>query len=470
VSKWSKSASNEALAVIRLMTARMDIGIKVQPHKGSSTHMVVFGDMARFHVKGHQPVPWSRTDDDAFKARTVVTDLTRHGFLTAEQKTVFFGDEQVPWKNDPDRVPYCNRLFATVDTMVKCVVDDPSFEGRYPTVRSTLKGMGVPNSPTQAATCAASLAVIVAGLEREGEMGAFAAMLKRSFANAELRRLKDHSGDWTETFTSELGMVVEEAGIELDTVLGTVKHAAYLGPNMRALAILAMVAHGMNPALVGYTEAKKGNPGETVRHPSSMTLSGRGGRGGAGAAEAHRIVFNMAKSRVGIAQLEAIVRAVIDHEEPIVPLDPVTGVALLEDSLRQMWNRAPTMDGEPCPMPTRDSRSDDETDSDEIEDDVSSAWSAVSDTAKWDRAIDEFASNLRALGAKAELLGQVAAGPELLGLDPAEWDPDDDMVPRMLAMVGINPEIASDYDENLERVRKFFLTGVIEHYKKQGRS
>ena len=470
VRTWAAAASAHALATMRMMTARMEIGILVEPRAGSTTHMVAFADMARYHVRGHQPAPWSPTDDEGFKARTIVSRLAEHKYVSADQKDVIFGNARVPWTDDPKRTPYRNRLIATIDTMLKCVVEDPRHLGRYPEVRASLKQMRVPNSPTQAAAAAASMAVVVAGLEGDGEMGACSAMLKASFANPVVRRPQDHDGNWVERLEDDLGDVIEGARGELSAVLGTAKHGTYLGPNMRALALMAMVAHGINPALVGYRKQRGENEDGTprlVRWPSSMTRTGRGGRGGGVKADAHVVLFNAVRSPLGIDQLAAIVRAVIDHEGPVVPLDPATGEELLEDHLREVWRKAPTIDGDPVGP---------DVDDDEDDDDDGGLLSPqpppeLSETGEWDKQVANFADELRGLKTVAESLRRVAAGRDALGLDADDdWDPDDDDLARMLEAKGINPELAPDYDENLEVVRKFFFDGVMAFFKGKTRS
>lgn len=468
IRNWVANASLEAQAVMRLMTAKMSVGIAVQPYKKYSTHNVVYADMSRFHVKGHQPEPWARTDDEAFKARSIVSDLVAHGYVDADERDVFLGHIESAWKDDASRGSYRNRLVATLDPMVKIVVEDPAIEGRYPTVRSSLKGMRVANSPTQAAATAASLSVIVAGLEGASEMGAFAAMLKRSFASRQLRRLADHPGDWTLRFTEDLDAIVEGARSELDGVLGTAKHAEYLGPNMRALAVLGMVAHGMNPQLIDHKRPDGvGEDGEAkmVRWPSSMTFTGRGGRAGAGAAEAHVITFHMAQSPKGIDQLEAIVRAVTDQEAPLLPLDPQDREPLLEDDLRVLWNKAPTIDGEPRPAdgPGPEPSGDDAAQGahgPEGRDDLPDR-STLSEEGEWERQASIFRDELRGLAAKARVMRDTPAGHELLDLDPEEWDPDDDTLEKMLAVVGIDQDTVEGYDDDLEVIRKFFFEGLV---------
>lgn len=463
VRRWLATAPPEAHAVLRMMTARMDIGIAVEPYDGYSTHTVVFADMARFHIRGHQPAPWSPADDEAFRARTIFSDLVRHGYVDEDERAVFFGERAVPWLDDPLVTPYRNRVVAIVDAMVQGVVDDPDVAGRYATVRSALKAMRVANSPKQAASAAAALAVIVSGLERDGERGALAALLKRSFGNPLLRRPGEHGGNWTAVVEEELEKLVDAARAELEAVLGTDAHAGHLGPHQRALAILAMTAHAANPALIHF---RRDTETGSVRWPSSLTLTGRGERAGAGAVEAHVIALHMAQSQRGIDQLEAIVRASIDHEEPLVPRDPVTGTELLEDELRLMWTQAPTLDGEPRPIVVAT----DLTSRNDVSEEEPEPRPSLSSVAPWERAVNDFAAEVRALAVKADAMSNVPAGPDVLGTDPDEWDPDDETVARMLDAVGVRPDSGCDADDLLDRVRRFFRAGVLAYYRAQARS
>jgi hypothetical protein len=472
ISRWVQNASAEASAVMRLMTARMSIGIRVKPHTRHSVHDVVYADMARFHVKGHQPAPWNRNDDESFRARTIVSSLNREGFVNDDERAVFLGSAVVPWEDDPGRSPFRNRLVATVETMVRIVVEDPHDRDRYPAVRRTLKSMQVPNSPVQAASAAASLAVQVAGLEDSGEVGGFSAMVRRSFANGLLRRLVDHDGDWTAQITEDLDLIVERAIGELESVLGTNRHAGYMGPNMRALAILGMVAHGMNPKLADYRKPDGTSPDgtvRTVRWPSSMTTSGRGGRAGASAADAHTVVFHMARSPEGLRQLEAIVRAVTDHSEPIMPVDPNTGDPLLEDDLRVTWNDNPDSRGNPRPASTEPEDPDGGSSTDDDNDRTSDS-SVLSEPREWNQAVAAFRDELRGMASKAGVLAQVPAGPEVLDIEPDDWDPDDDSLPRMLHAIGIDDDTANGFDDDADKVRRFFGTGAMAWLRKKASS
>lgn len=465
ISRWIADASLHAEAVMRLMTARMTIGIKVRPHTRHSTFDVVYADMARFHVKGHQPAPWNRNDDEAFKARTIVSNLARDGFVDNQERDVFLGSVEVPWEDDPTRVPYRNRLVATTDTMVRFVVEDPRDRDRYPAVRRTLKAMQVPNSPTQAAAAAASLAAQVAGLLNSGEVGGFTAMIRRSFANAQVRYLAGHDGDWTAQITDDVDLIIARARNELVSVLGSNRHANYLGPNMRALAVLAMAGHGMNPRLTEYRKSDDPNSEgsvRTVRWPSSMTASGRGRRAGAGGADAHTVVFNMARSPEGIDQLETIVRAVTDHTEPVLPLDPISGAALLEDVLRATWSKPPDQHGTRYNADGGASTRDGgqfTVDSEAVE--TLAEFPALSEDGEWHKQVTVFRDELRGMASKAELLSGVPAGPDHLGVDPDDWDPDDDSLPRMLDVVGVDDDTANSSNDDVDAIRKFFVDGAI---------
>jgi hypothetical protein len=425
--------------------------------------------MARFHVKGHQPAPWNRNDDEAFKARTIVSNLARDGFVDDGERDVFLGSIEVPWEDDPAGVPFRSRLVATVDTMVRVVVDDPDDRDRYPAVRRILKAMQVPNSPAQAAAAAASLAVQVAGLENSGEVGGFTAMVRRSFSNALIRRLVEHDGDWTAQISDDVGLIVDRARTELESVLGTNRHAGYLGPSMRALAILAMVGHGMNPRLTDYRKVDGANSDGTprsVRWPSSMTINGRGGRAGAGAVDAHNVVFHMARSHEGIHQLEEIVRAVTDHPEPILPLDPNTDEALLEDLLRVTWNNNPDRHGRPRPADTGSDTNDEGGSADEGETDRGPReLPGLSEEGEWNRQVTIFRDELRGMASKAEILAKAPAGFDQLCVDAEDWDPDDDSQPRMLDMVGVSDDTADGYDDDVDTVRKFFVNGVMAWFR-----
>jgi hypothetical protein len=473
IERWIHDASAAGEAVMRLMTARMSIGIKVRPYGRHSTHDVVYADMARFHVKGHQPAPWSRNDDESFKARTIVSNLARAGFIDKDERHVFLGSAEVPWEDDRARVPYRNRLVATVDTLVRLVVEDPQERERYPTVRQILKAMQVPNSPTQAVAAAASLAVQVAGLESSGEMGGFSAMVRRSFANALVRRLVEHEGDWTAQITEDVDVIVSRARTELASVLGTKRHAAYLGPNMRALALLAMVGHGMNPELTEYRRTRVNPDGSEriVRWPSSMTIVGRRRVAEASLQDPHVIVFHMARSPRGIDQLEAIVRAVTDHANPILPVDPHTGKPLLEDDLRLWWKNNPDLHGNSRgadigSSTSEDSRSAGDSDADETSADVL----GLSEVGAWSQAITTFRDELRGMAGKAEFLSRVPAGPDQLDIASEDWDPYDDSQPRMVDFVGVDDDTANGFNDDIDKIRKFFVDGVMAWFRRRSAS
>jgi hypothetical protein len=497
VEEWLAGASLEAQATLRMMTARMDIGIAVQPYDQNSAHDVVYADMARFHVKGQNPTLWGKADDEAFKARTVVNDLVRHHRLTEKQRDVFFGDVEVPWADDPARTPYRNRVVATTHVMVATVVDDPADEVRYRLVRGTLKRLRVPNSPLQAATTTASLAGLVAGLEGDGEMGQFTAVIARSFRKPELRDIGQHGGgNWTELIKRDVEEIAE--GARLERAAAQRAQRTRLGPYQRALAVLALVAHAANPALRNYRvpsgSHSDGSP-RTIRYPSSMTLTGRGGRGGVMKVEADVVVMNAARSPEGIDQLEAIVAAAI-VDSPVLPLDPATGEPMLEQWLRERWAIAPGPDGQPADRrdhgkdgctASADSVPGPRTDgadpggvlrtgvvlplwSDLPEEEAAGGGvDPLSDTAEWEKAMAALVDDIDFLARRADALAGIRVDAVTAVIDEEDYDPDDESLPRMIDKVGIDPEVEAGADESLESLRRFLRQGVMAYLKQQAR-
>lgn len=461
VASWADGSSLVQQAIIRLMTAQMTIGIEVEPHPGNSTSMVVWSDMARFHEKAHQPRPWSAADNEAFKARSIVSDLAAAGHITADERAVMLGEVQVPWRYDATTTPYKSRIEAVVDTMVQGVVEDPEHPERYPQVRDTMKKMRVTPSPTSAAASIASLAASVAGLTGTGEVGAFTAMLKRSYKNQLVRRVNTHGGSegWPVWIGQPLEELADAARVELDKVVGTQANRNEPGPAQRALALLAMAAHGSNPALINYTDSASG---KAVRRPSSMTINGRA-RVKDATHDAHVIVFNMAQSRRGLDQLEAIVAASVHHDEPILPVDPLDGSPLLEDDLRRLWARTPELNGTPRPLDDAADGSGAGTDG---EADVNPPDPAELSTERaWSQKVSEFREELRYLGSEALMLTDVPAGWEVLGISQEEWDPGDDTTQRMLVAQGIDAETAEAFAEDLAKVQRFFSDGSVAWWR-----
>ncbi|MFF4952791.1 hypothetical protein [Streptomyces chattanoogensis] len=502
VNTWLDTASPEAQATLRMMTARMDIGIAVRPYRDNSDHDVVYADMARFHVRGQNPTLWGKADDEAFKARTVVNDLVRRNYVSTSQREVFFGDAEVPWADDPTRVPYRNRVVATTHVMVATVADDPDDPARYSVVRGTLKRLRVPNSPLQAATTTASLAGLVAGLEGDGEMGQFTAVIARSFRKPELRDIGQHDGDWTELIHRDIDEITKGARQELKAAANVQR--TRLGPHQRALAVLALVAHAANPALRNYRRESGSNSDgtpRTVRYPSSMTLTGRGGRGGVMKVEADVIVMNAARSPEGIDQLRAIVAAAT-VDSPVVPADPATGEPLLEECLRRRWATVPGADGRPTGGldRARDSRTGSadpvswprtdvswpRTDGADTDGDLRVGvavplWSdaqeeadrggadPLSDTAEWEKATVALVDDIDLVAARAGALADVRVDAVMAGIDEEDYDPDDESLPRMIDKVGIDPEVEAGTDESLESLRRFLRQGVMAYLKQQAR-
>ncbi|MFI9239937.1 hypothetical protein [Streptomyces sp. NPDC053079] len=508
VEAWLDGASPEAQATLRMMTARMDIGIAVRPYRENSDHDVVYADMARFHVKGQNPTLWGKADDEAFKARTVVNDLVRRDYVTEEQRDVFFGDTVVPWADDPACTPYRNRVVATTHVMVSTVVDDPAVSTRYRVVRETLKRLRVPNSPLQAATTTASLAGLVAGLEGDGEMGQFTAVIARSFRKAELRDIGQHGGNWTELIERDVEEIAEGARQELENALHAKR--TRLSPHQRALAVLALVAHAANPALRDYRRPDGGtNPDgtpRTIRYPSSMTLTGRGGRGGVIKVEADVIFFHAARSPEGIDQLEAIIAAATT-EKPFVPVDPASGDELLEEWLRRRWANGPGPgpDSRPADRPDRGTdgfagrsatgasalvpgaRTDgadlgpadrsgavltlwsDTPDAPEEEEGRAGGAHPLADTGEWGQATADLVEDIDHLAARASALADVRVDAVRAGIDEKDYDPDDESLPRMIDAVGIDPEVEGGTDESLESLRRFLRQGVMAYLKQQAR-
>ncbi|MCX4626782.1 hypothetical protein [Streptomyces sp. NBC_01443] len=501
VQTWLDGAPLEAKATLRMMTARMDIGIAVQPYRRNSVHDVVYADMARFHVKGQNPTLWGKSDDEAFKARTVVNDLVRRNYLAEEQRDVFFGDTEVPWADDPSRIPYRNRVVATTHVMVSTVVDDPAVPSRYAVVRETLKRLRVPNSPLQAATTTASLAGLVAGLEGDGEMGQFTAVTARSFRKPELRGIEHHDGNWTELIDRDVEEIAEGARRELAAAVQAQRNR--LGCHQRALAVLALVAHAANPALRNYFRKDGGTRSDgaprLVPHPSSMTLTGRGGRGGVTKVEADVVVMNAARSAEGIDQLEAIVRAAI-VKDPVVPLDPATGAEMLEEWLRRAWAKSPGIGGRPgagadgfagSTLPAAEFRADGSdhrdgqglgsavavplwADGPEEEDERRDA-DPPAETGTWEEQIYALADGIDNLADRARGLASIrvdavgAGDDEEDGEGEEAYDPDDENLPLMIDEVGIDPDVENGTDESLETLRRFLRQGVMAYLRQQAR-
>lgn len=468
IARWIANASRHALSTMRMMTARFDAGLAVQPYAGCRDHDVVYADMARFHVKGQNPELWSPADDEAFRARMVFSSLAEHNYITEEQKRVFFGEEDVAWRDDPDRAPFRNRVVAATAAMVAGVVDDPNDSARYREVLSVLERARAPKSPLQSATVAAALAAVVAGLEGSGDIGQFTAALKRSFRKGELRKVDRHRGNWVEQYQRDIDAIVEDAHDEFATVKGTPKHLD-LGPNQLALAVLAFVAHAANPALRNYTldDGKK--------WPSSMTLTGRGGRPSLDSlivpkTEADVIVRHMAASHVGIAELAAIVKASVEHDDPVVPIDPEGTEDMLEEWLRLRWTYKPDSDGTPRKKCNEDGPGPPDPDGteDPDEDDFPTEFP---DAASWDNAVRESLDRLQLLSSRAAQLEEVPAPPgvSLLVDEPDEWDPEDERLERIIDLHGIDPNDEAAANEQIEVLRNFLRRGVLGYYRNRGR-
>lgn len=515
VQAWLDGAPPEAQATLRMMTARMDIAIAVRPYRHNSDHDVVYADMARFHVKGQNPTLWGKADDEAFKARTVVNDLVRRRDLTEEQRDVFLGDTVVPWADDPARTPYRNRVVATTHVMVSTVVDDPAVPHRYDVVRGTLKRLRVPNSPLQAATTTASLAGLVAGLEGDGEMGQFTAVIARSFRKWELRDIARHTGNWTDLIDQDVAALADGARREL-RALGA-DGSREVRPHQRALAVLALVAHAANPALRNYRRPDGGTNSDgtprMVRYPSSMTLTGRGGRGGVMKVEADVVFLHAARSPEGIDQLEAIVAAATT-ENPVVPVDPASGDELLEERLRLRWANGPGpgTDARPPDRSDRGDRSDRSDRSDRGADGFAGPSALVpgartdgadqdpadragvaltlwpespdqeggeeadrsnadplADVAEWEKALVDLVDDIDHLSDRASALADVRVDAVRAGIGEKDYDPDDESLPRMIDEVGIDPEVEGGTDESLESLRRFLRQGVMAYLKQQAR-
>ncbi|MFE6843177.1 hypothetical protein [Streptomyces sp. NPDC057686] len=493
VETWLAGAPPEAEATLRMMTARMDIGIAVRPYRRNSDHDVVYADMARFHVKGQNPTLWGKADDEAFKARTVVNDLVHGRFLTKEQRAVFFGETEVPWADDPSRIPYRNRVVATTHVMVATVVDDPKEDLRYRLVRDTLKRLRVPNSPLQAATTTASLAGLVAGLDGDGEMGQFTAVIARSFRKPDLRVIGQHDGNWTELIDRDVEEIAEGARRELAAAVHPQR--ADLGRHQRALAFLALVAHAANPALRDYHRPDGGTRSDgaprLIPYPSSMTLTGRGGRGGVAKVEADVVVMNAARSPRGIDQLEAIVRAAI-VEEPVVPVDPATGEDLLEEWLRRSWAKDPGIDGRhgtgadglagsPVPAPNVRADGSDHRDGPGLrtavavplwpdspeEEDEQSDGDPLADPGTWAKEINALADGIDRLADRASVLAETRVAPVRAGVDVKDYDPDG--LPLMIDEEGIDPDVENGTDKSLETLRGFLRKGVMAYLRQRVR-
>ncbi|GAA2339205.1 hypothetical protein [Dactylosporangium salmoneum] len=464
IERWLAQASPAALAVIRMMTARMDIGIAVRPYRGNSVHDVVYADMARFHVRGHSPTLWGKADDEAFKARTVINDLVRHQYVEPDERAVFFGEVALPWADDPDRRPFRNRVVATTAVMIASTIEDPACPARYAQVRATLKRLQIPNSPLQAAVSTAALAGLVAGLDGDGEMGQFTAVVSRSFRKPELRSIAQHRGNWTEMFDRDLGRIADAARNELAAQAGT-ESARELGANQRALAVLALVAHASNPALRDYREVvgtqPNGSP-RTVRRPSSMTMTGRGGRGDVRTVDADVVLFNAARSPDGIDELEAIVAATT-MGLPVVPRSPSTGEEMLEVWLRRRWDPGLSDPG------SGSSLIDGHDDEQEHDRSAPTTEHRLSNVGEWGMAVTRMVDRLEAMAAETAGMAEVPANAALAGVPEETYDPEDESLPRMVDVAGVEPTNEKASDEALETLRQFFRRGLRGFANRGGR-
>lgn len=469
VSRWVANASRKALSNMRLMTARMDIGLAVQPYAGCRDHDVVYADMSRFHVEGQNPATWSPADDQAFRAHMVFSDLAHHNHITEPEKRVFFGEAEVPWRDAPDNTPFRNRVVATTAAMVSAVVNEPG-SNRYSAVLSVLERARAAKSPLQAATVGAALAAVTAGLRGSGDIGQFTATLTQAFRKKEMRDGKAHSrGNWASVYDSDLDIIVAKAHEEFDAVKGGKNHLE-LGPHQLALSALALVAHASNPALRDYTTTVDGR---TRPWPSSMTRTSRGGRNSLDGREVPKVESDVvmrhaAASTVGIEELAAIVKASVDHDDPIVPKDPQGTDDMLEEWLRLRWAAKPDQDGSP-----REQGESDEGEGldgpDDRPEDEHEGFGEFADASAWENAVKDMLDKLTLLAGNAQHLEAVPAPADVLGIDPDDWDPEDETLDRIIDRWGIDPNDESDADEQIETLRNFVRRGVLGFYRNRGR-
>ncbi len=458
ISAWLGIASQSQLAVLRLMTAPMTIGLCVEPYEGYRDHDVVYADMARFHQREQKPVEWSSPDATVFRARNVVSALLRHRLISDDEAAVFLGDTDVPFQDDPEGVPFRNKLVAAVSTMICGVVDDPDCSNRYRTSLDTIKRFGAPKSALQAATTAAALAGTVAGLEGSAQVGQFTAAIARSFRKESISKIGRHKGNWTHVIDRGLEAIHQDAETEYQLVQGTEDaRAAELGPNQRALAILALVAHAANPALIDYVDPATSQP-----QPSSLTINGRGGKGDVSTNDPETFVFNAARSLSGISELVEIVRSFIEDENPRVPISPVEQSDMTEIWFRKRWAHKPTVDGEPVYR----GRSEDESGADDNERDKVETAALAADPSSWTDAVVRRIDELSLIASEMHELAEVKASFDLARVDEADWDAEDESLPTMISLHGLEPSHVSLIKKDIDELGKFADDGLLGYIER----
>ena len=466
VSRWVANASRKAKSNMRLMTARMDIGLSVKPYSGCRDHDVVYADMSRFHVEGQNPATWSPADDQAFRAHMVFSDLAHRKHITQDEKRVFFGEVLVPWRDDPDRTPFRNRVVATTAAMVAGVVDEPG-SARYSAVLSVLERARHAKSPLQAAIVGSSMAAVTAGLRGSGDIGQFTATLTQAFRKKELRSANKHTrGNWASVYDADLDTIVAKAHEEFEAVKGST-NSLELGPHQLALAALALVAHASNPALRDYATEIDGN---TRAWPSSMTRTGRGGRRSLDGREVPKVESDVvmrhaAASATGIEELAAIVRASTDHDAPIIPVDPEGTEEMLEEWLRLRWAAKPDKDGTPREQQSEEPDIGDGDPDEDVEDEPFDLGE-FPDKSSWENAVKDMLDKLVLLAGLSKHLEEVPAPADLLGIDHEDWDPEDATLDRIIDRWGIEPSDESDADEQIETLRNFLRRGLRGYHRR----
>lgn len=455
IRSWLTGASRAQHAVLRLLTCQMEIGLGAHPHSAYSDHDVVYADMSRFHQKRQKPSEWKSTEHTAFIGRVIFTELADHGYLTDAEVAVTLGETIVPCKDDPSRTPYRNRVVALAATMIAGVIDDPAESARYRTVLDTLARNGLPRSPLQAATLAANLAGGVGDLEGNGGLGQFTAAVARSFKKPNICKIGTHAGNWADQIGRDLDSILTDAQAEFESVKDTAEATTALGPNQRALALLAFLAHASNNALYDYTDTD-GN-----RLPSTMTITGRGGRDGVRKVDADVIMFHAARSTIGIEELAVVVRATIDHNTPVVPVDPAGGEDMTESWLRLRWQKTPNSDGTPnvTAGPTG-AGGDGAADGGETGEDDVIDTDVIFDEEIWHGEITQTLDELEFVFGRLETLADVPASAELLAVDDESWDADDENLPRLIDCWGINRGEVNAAQVKLEEIRALLMRGM----------
>lgn len=338
---WLERTAQQPAAIAwQLMrTVRVNLIVAIEPnsraeerfeHPRSATVQEL---IRHYHVGGKAKRSWQQADVDGVAAITLIDTFRQQGRISPVDRAVWLGQRDLAFDNPLDGVGEDANLLASVVRLIGCLTvrGTTRVDGKdgVDLVQAVLRDNGASRpQPSDRARVAAAQALVPLGEHNSKHQNQVSAALPALFRDALLWKSEDHAGDrpWTHYLDLPLDELEEAARQDLAAHPEVGDPTAELRPERRALGALGMTALMVNPAL--------------LEAGAAVTRTGKGGGGKAGnvsAADPSKLLLRMLQDPRGIDQLVDAITALIAGRAPAIPTDRVTGHALEDLWLRQLW-------------------------------------------------------------------------------------------------------------------------------------